>query len=418
MFAKVAWYSLQNRRYTAILTIISVAISTFVLLGVEHIRHEAKESFSKTVSGVDLIVGARTSQLNLLLYSVFHIGNPTNNISWQSYRELADDPKVAWTIPISLGDSHQGYRVMGTTDDFFMRFRFGKNTALSFSEGEAFSQLFDVVLGAEVAKKLNYRVGDPILLAHGLGRISFSRHDDKPFRVKGILRPTGTPADQTLYISLQGMEAIHLDWRDGVKIPGKKVSDSDIEALDLTPKSITAFMIGLQSKMAIFSVQRHINQYPKEPLLAILPGITLTELWQMMNSMENTLRLISILVLFSSLLGLSTMLLSSIRERQREIAVMRAIGASPLFVFLIIQIEALMITLVGIIVAIVVLAIGILLIQSTLSENYGIFINYLSINNHTLGIVGIIILSTFILGLIPSLSAYRMSLHYGLIERS
>jgi len=418
MFAKVAWHSLQNRRYTAILTIISVAISTFVLLGVEHIRHEAKESFSKTVSGVDLIAGARTSQLNLLLYSVFHIGNPTNNISWQSYRELADDPKVAWTIPISLGDSHQGYRVMGTTDDFFMRFRFGKNTALSFSEGEAFSQLFDVVLGAEVAKKLNYRVGDPILLAHGLGRISFSMHDDKPFSVKGILRPTGTPADQTLYISLQGMEAIHLDWRDGVKIPGKKVSDSDIEALDLTPKSITAFMIGLQSKMAIFSVQRHINQYPKEPLLAILPGITLTELWQMMNSMENTLRLISILVLFSSLLGLSTMLLSSIRERQREIAVMRAIGASPLFVFLIIQIEALMITLVGIIVAIVVLAIGILLIQSTLAESYGIFINHLSINNQTLGIVGIIILSTFILGLIPSLSAYRMSLHHGLVERS
>lgn len=418
MFAKVAWHSLQNRRYTAILTIISVAISTFVLLGVEHIRHEAKENFSKTVSGVDLIVGARTSQLNLLLYSVFHIGNPTNNISWQSYRELADDPKVAWTIPISLGDSHQGYRVMGTTDDFFMRFRFGKNIALSFSEGEAFSQLFDVVLGAEVAKKLNYRVGDPILLAHGLGRISFSMHDDKPFSVKGILRPTGTPADHTLYISLQGMEAIHLDWRDGVKMPGKKVSDSDIEALDLTPKSITAFMIGLQSKMAIFSVQRHINQYPKEPLLAILPGITLTELWQMMNSMENTLRLISILVLFSSLLGLSTMLLSSIRERQREIAVMRAIGASPLFVFLIIQIEALMITLVGIIVAIVVLAIGILLIQSTLAENYGIFINHLSINNQTLGIVGIIILSTFILGLIPSLSAYRMSLHHGLVERS
>ena len=418
MFAKVAWHSLLNRRYTTILAIISVTISTFVLLGVEHIRHEAKESFSKTVSGVDLIVGARTSQLNLLLYSVFHIGNPTNNISWQSYRELADDPKVAWTIPISLGDSHQGYRVMGTTDDFFMRFRFGKNTALSFSEGEAFSQLFDVVLGAEVAKKLNYRVGDPILLAHGLGRISFSMHDDKPFRVKGILRPTGTPADQTLYISLQGMEAIHLDWRDGVKIPGKKVSDSDIEALDLTPKSITAFMIGLQSKMAIFSVQRHINQYPKEPLLAILPGITLTELWQMMNSIENTLRLISILVLFSSLLGLSTMLLSSIRERQREIAVMRAIGASPLFVFLIIQIEALMITLVGIIVAIVVLAIGILLIQSTLAENYGIFINHFSINNQTLGIVGIIILSTFILGLIPSLSAYRMSLHHGLVERS
>ncbi|MER2513084.1 MAG: FtsX-like permease family protein [Nitrosomonas ureae] len=418
MFAKVAWHSLRNRKYTAMLAIISVTISTFVLLGVEHIRHEAKESFSKTISGVDLIVGARTGQLNLLLYSVFHIGSPTNNISWQSYRELADDPKVAWTIPISLGDSHQGYRVMGTTDDFFMRFRFGENTALSFSEGKAFSQIFDVVLGADVAKKLNYRLDDNILLAHGLGQVSFSMHDDRPFRVAGILRPTATPADQTLYISLQGMEAIHLGWRDGVKTPGKKIADYDIETLNLTPKSITAFMIGLQSKMATFHVQRQINQYPNEPLLAILPGITLTELWQMMSAMENTLRLISILVLFSSLLGLSTMLLSSIRERQREIAVMRTIGASPLFVFLVIQVEALMISLVGIITAIAILSIGILLLQSTLAENYGIFINHFSINNQTLSIVGIIILSTFILGLIPSLSAYRMSLHYGLIERS
>lgn len=414
MLAKIAWRSLRSRQFTALLTLLSVAISTFVLLGVEHIRFEAKESFSKTVSGVDLIVGARTGQLNLLLYSVFRIGNPTNNISWHSYRQFADDPKVAWTIPISLGDSHRGFRVVGTTCDFFERFRYGENAQLDFSEGRAFAKVFDVVLGANIAKKLNYRLHDNIALAHGLGQVSFSMHDDRPFTVTGILRPTGTPVDQALYVSLQGMEAIHLNWRDGVKIPGRPITDDDIGKRDLTPKNITAFMVGLQSKMATFQVQRQINQHAKEPLLAILPGVTLMELWEMMRAMENTLQLISYLVLFSALLGLSTMLLSSIRERQREIAVMRAIGASSLFIFLIIQIEALLIVSAAIILAVFLLTVGIHFSKTYLAENFGIFINYLAINDPIITLLAIIVVSTFLLGLIPALSAYRMSLHQGL----
>ena len=418
MLAKLAWRSLCSRQYTAWLTLLSVAISVFVLLGVEHIRFEAKESFSKTVSGVDLIVGARTGQLNLLLYSVFRIGNPANNISWQSYQAFANDPKVAWTIPVSLGDSHRGFRVVGTTHDFFERFRFGENTKLDFSEGRAFAKVFDVVLGADIAKKLNYRLHDNIVLAHGLGQVSFSSHDDRPFTVTGILRSTGTPVDQALYVSLRGMEAIHLNWRDGVKIPGKQMSDDDIEKRDLTPKSITAFMIGLQSKMATFQVQRQINQYTKEPLLAILPGVTLMELWEMMRAMENTLQLISYLVLFSALLGLSTMLLSSIRERQREIAVMRAIGASSWFVFLIIQLEALLIVLSAIVLAILSLTTVIHFSKTYLAENFGIFVGYLAMNDSIMIHLGIIIVSTVLLGLIPALSAYRLSLHQGLTVRN
>lgn len=414
MLAKLTWRSLCSRRYTAWLTLLSVAVSIFVLLGVEHVRFEAKESFSKTVSGVDLIAGARTGQLNLLLYSVFRIGNPANNISWQSYQTFANDPKVAWTIPVSLGDSHRGFRVVGTTHDFFERFRFGENATLDFSEGRTFTKVFDVVLGADIAKKLNYRLHDKIVLAHGLGQVSFSLHDDRPFTVTGILRSTGTPVDQALYVSLRGMEAIHLNWRDGVKIPGKQMSDDDIEKRDLTPKSITAFMIGLQSKMATFQVQRQINQYTKEPLLAILPGVTLMELWEMMRAIENTLQLISYLVLFSALLGLSTMLLSSIRERQREIAVMRAIGASSWFIFLIIQLEALLIVLSAIVLAILSLTAIIHFSKTYLAENFGIFVGYLAMNDAIMIHLGIIIVSTVLLGLIPALSAYRISLHQGL----
>ncbi|PTQ82902.1 ABC transporter permease [Nitrosomonas ureae] len=157
--------------------------------------------------------------------------------------------------------------------------------------------------------------------------------------------------------------------------------------------------------------QRQINPYAKEPLLAILPGVTLTELWQMMRAIESTLQLISYLVLFSALLGLITMLLSSMSARRREIAIMRAIGASPSFIFLIIQVEAFLISIAGIIIALVAISMGVLFSQTYLAENYGIVINYFSMNSQMLIIVSVVLFSTFLLATIPAISAYRMALH-------
>jgi putative ABC transport system permease protein len=182
MFFRLASKSLLNRKGSVLLTILAMSVSIFVLLGVEHIRTQTKESFNSTVSGVDLIVGARTGSLNLLLYSVFRIGSPTNNIDWETYQTIAKNSKVAWAIPISLGDSHKGYRVMGTSTDYFEYFSYGNRRQLDFAKGKPFSDLFDIVLGSEVANKLDYSLGDKIVLAHGLGKTSFSLHDDRPFK--------------------------------------------------------------------------------------------------------------------------------------------------------------------------------------------------------------------------------------------
>ena len=114
MFLKLAINSLIDRKGAVSLSVVAMAISIAILLGVEHIRQEVKQNFSSTVSGVDLIVGARTSNVNLLLYSVFRIGAPTNNISWKSFKNFAADPRVDWAVPISLGDSHKGHGVVGT----------------------------------------------------------------------------------------------------------------------------------------------------------------------------------------------------------------------------------------------------------------------------------------------------------------
>ncbi|MFZ5603396.1 MAG: ABC transporter permease [Pseudomonadota bacterium] len=415
MFFKLAWNSLLSRSDTAILTVFSVAVSVLVLLGVDHIRHEAKRNFSQTVSGVDLIVGARTGQVNLLLYAVFHIGNATNNIDWSSYQQVANDPNVEWTIPIALGDSHRGYRVMGTSADFFTRFRHGQKQPLALAAGKPFSGLFDVVLGAQVAAKLGYGVGDPVVLAHGLGAASFSQHDDLPFTVSGILEPTGTPVDQTLLVNLAAIEAIHVGWQNGVKMPGQSPRRETLEAMDLRPRTITAFMVGLRSKMATFRLQRAINEYPQEPLMAILPGVTLTELWGTMAIVENTLQIVAWLVLFASLLGMCTMLLASLKERQREFAILRAIGAGPLFIWLAIEMEILLMVALGTALALLLLWSGILLLQNPVSEQWGLFLSADLIHPHTGLMLAVIMGCAMTLGCVPAIRASTVALHGKLI---
>ena len=252
----LAWKSLLNRRFTALLTVMSIALSVTLLVGVERLRTEARASFANTLSGTDLIVGARSGPVQLLLYSVFRIGDATNNISWQSYQDIAAHPKVAWTVPISLGDSHRGFRVLGTSAAYFEHYRYGRDRRLAIDEGQPFADLYDAVLGAQVADELGYKIGDAIVLAHGASEVSFARHDDKPFRVAGILARTGTPVDRTVHVSLEAIEAIHIDWQSGAPIPGLAISADQARAMDLTPKAITAALVGLESKVTTFQVQR------------------------------------------------------------------------------------------------------------------------------------------------------------------
>ncbi len=407
MFIKLALQSLINRKGSVLLTILAMTVSIFVLLGVEHVRYQAKESFTNTVSGTDLIVGARTGSVNLLLYSVFRVGTPTNNITWDSFQRISSSRNVEWAIPISLGDSHKGYRVIGTNHDYFKYFSYGNKRSLTFLEGKPFEKMLDVVLGFDVATKLGYELGDKIVVAHGVSKTSFSLHDDRPFTVVGILEPTGTPVDQSLHVSLQGIEAIHIDWKQGVKIRGSTLTIEQIEKMTLEPKTITAFMVGLKSRIATFRVQRAINNYNKEPLMAILPGVALSELWQMMGILENTLRLVSALVLIAALLGLSAMLLASIRERQQEIRLLRVVGAPPFFLFLLIELEAILISLTSIFLGAIMLYFCLELVRDLLISHFGLHITSNIFSNSSPIFLIFVIFATLLAAAVPSFTAYK-----------
>ncbi len=416
---RLALASLANRRFTVLLTVFAIALSVALLLGVERLRTEARASFASTISGTDLIVGARSGPINLLLYSVFRIGNATNNIRWESYQFLAAHPRVKWAVPLSLGDSHRGYRVLGTSTDYFEHYRYGRSQSLALAEGQLFADdPFDVVLGAEVARALGYRVGESIILAHGVATVSLVNHDDKPFTVVGILAPTGTPVDRTLHISLAGMEALHIDWRQGMPARGAaRISAEQARTLDLTPKAVTAVLLGLENRIATFTVQRQINEYRGEPLLAILPGVALQELWGLMGTAEKALLAVSAFVVLTGLIGMLTAILSSLNERRREMAILRSVGARPLHIGGLLVAEALVLSVAGILSGLALLYTGILLAQGPLQAHYSLYLPLAWPSAYEWKLLGAIVAAALCMGVVPAWRAYRQSLADGMSIR-
>jgi len=416
---RLALASLGNRRFTALLTVFAIALSVCLLLAVERVRTEARASFANTISGTDLIVGARSGSVNLLLYSVFRIGNATNNIRWDSFERFADHRQVKWAIPISLGDSHRGYRVMGTSPAYFEHFRYARSQPLQIGQGRAFADdPFEVVLGAEVAKALDYRLGEELVLAHGVATISLVKHDDKPFSVVGILERTGTPVDRTLHISLAGMEALHVDWQNGMPARGAGVvSAEQARSLDLQPKQITAFLLGLNSKIATFSLQRELNEFRGEPLLAILPGVALQELWSLMGTAEKALFVVSLFVVLTGLIGMLTAILTSLNERRREMAILRSVGARPWHIASLLILEAFALALAGVLLGLLLLYLGIVGAQGHVQANYGLYLPLDLPTTYEWALLGAILSAALLMGCVPAWRAYRQSLADGLSIR-
>jgi putative ABC transport system permease protein len=407
---KSAW----NRRGTLLLIVLSIALSTTLLLGIEKLRTQIKESFVQSVSGTDLVVGARGGNIQLMLYAIFHLGGATNNMSWSSAQEIAARKNVAWTIPLSLGDSHKGYPVVATTNDFFEHYRFRGDAQIVVAKGNRLDALFDVVIGAEAAKKLGYALGQKIVLSHGNSGIGLAEHGDKPFTVTGVLAPTGTPVDRSLYIGLSAMEAIHINWRGGSPVPGLQLTPAQVTRFNLEPKNITALLVGLKKRGQVFAAQREINEWRAEPLVGVMPGVAMDQIWSMVNTGERTLLLISALVTVTGLAGLAAVILAGLGERRRELAVLRSAGARPLDILILMACEGFLLVACGMVIGLCALFLSIMALSPVLADTYGVFI-YLSLpTSGEWTLLGCICLAGIAASLIPALQAYRMSLSDGL----
>lgn len=415
MILRLAFASLIARALTVGMTILAIALSVALFLGVEKVRTGAKASFADTISGTDLIVGARSGSVQLLLYSVFRIGNATNNLTWESYQDIAARPEVDWIVPISLGDSHRQFRVMGTTNAFFDRYKYRSGQSLTLGDGVFMDDLFDTVIGADVAATLGYKIGDPIVVAHGLA--SFSEHKNQPFRVSGILEKTGTPVDRTVIVSLQAIKAIHVDWRSGAAIPGQSTPADVLRQMDLKPTAITSALIGVKSRLKVFGLQRSINEYPQEPLLAILPGVALQELWQIVGIAETALVAVSAMVVITAMIGMMATIFSSLNERRREMAIFRAMGARPRVILGLLVIEAALMATLGALLGLALLYVGLFIGQPMIDSAFGLWIPIDAPSLRELWVLCGAIVAGVIVSMVPAWRAYRMSLADGMMVR-
>ena len=417
----LALRSAWNRRGTLSLVVLCVALSTLLLLGVERLRNDVRENFSQSVSGTDLIVGARTGAMQLMLYAVFRVGGATNNVRMDSLEAIAKHRAVAWMVPLSLGDSHRGFPVLATTAGYFEHFRYGDKQPLALAQGRPFAGdrggLYDVVLGAEVARSLGYRLGSRLTLSHGGGEMPGSEHADKPFTVVGILQRTGTPVDRTLHIGLQAMEAIHLDWVAGVPLPAMKVDAEQARQLELQPKQVTAALLGLKSRAAVFAVQRAVADFEAEPLMAVLPGVALDALWDVVGVGERALLALSAMVAVVSLAGLVAVVLAGLNERRRELSVLRAVGAAPRHVLLMLAAEGAVITLLGAVLGVAAVGLAIAAAAPWVQAQYGIALTLSPPGATQWGLLGAVLAAGFLASLVPGLRAYRLSLADGLSPR-
>ncbi len=419
MIFQLALKSLRNRLFTTSLTVISIALSTALLLSVERTKRAAEEGFTQSVSGVDLIVGARSGPINLILYSVFNMGSATNNISWETYQKFKAHPSVDWVIPYSLGDGHKGFRIVATDESFYQHYQFRGDRHVEFQEGQPALGLWDVVLGSEVAKKLGYKLKDSIVITHGVTHgEGIQQHDDKPFTVSGILKPTGTALDTSLYISLLGMEAVHIDWKGGAApTAATRISADSIQADKIKIEQITSFFLRTKSRIETLKLQREINTFTEEPLLAIIPGVTLAELWRGLGYVDQALRAISWMVLAVGLTAMLISLLTGLNERRREMAILRSIGAGPGQITMLLVFESTVLTLLGILLGLLTELSTFALLKDWLEAQFGLYMVGAAFTSVEMMYLMVTFGLGVLIGLIPAWKASSLALKDGLSVR-
>jgi putative ABC transport system permease protein len=405
--------SIRNRKFTSFLCVLSITLSVTLFLGIERIRNGARDGFTNTISKTDLIIGAKGGPLQLLLYTVFHIGGAVNNIKMSTYNDIKADRQIEWAIPISLGDAYRGFRVIGTDENFYEHYRFRGDHKVELHEGNIPNDTFDVVLGSEVAKKFQHKVGDPIVISHGLSAEAILSHENTPFKIVGIMKPTQTPIDTGVYITLQGMEAIHFGWETGVP-SGETINADRFKKENIEITQLTSFMVKLKSRIAVLRMRRNIDQYAAEPVMAIIPALSLQEMWETIGYVEQILFLVSLCVLLVGVMSILISLYTSINERRREMAILRSLGASARHIFFLLLYESSLLVLLGCIFGVASMYGLLYFVSPWLESNFSVYLPIEGLSKTEWIYLGGIFIVGTMAGLIPAIKAYMNSLQDGL----
>ena len=406
IWLELAWASAWARRWPMTLVVIGLGFGCALVLWIAQLRDDARTSFSSAISGVDLIVGARSGPTDLLLYTVFHRGRASQNIPHESLSQVRALPQVAWALPLQMGDTYRGHPVVASQPEWFERIRLSQQ-ALQFDQGRPYANDKEVVLGARAAQAQGLQLGQQIALTHGSDGPLARVHDQHPFTVVGILSPTGTPWDDTLMVSTDGFDSLHA--KPDLGIPGAS-------GVWIAPNetSYTALLVGLEHRAAVFSVRRAIEGLPDLGLMAILPGVVLNDLWRSLSVVEGALAAMGWLVVVATALSLSASLMMSLEARRREMAILRAVGAPPTGVAALLVLETVSVFVLGLCLGLLLTYLGWWLAADAVRARTGITVQWQAPSAETwrtlVGLAGLAIVSAAV----PAWRALHLSLADGL----
>jgi len=416
---KLAWKNVVSRPLNTLLSVTLFALGAGLVSLLLLLNHQMQKNFEKNLAGINLVVGAKGSPMQIILSSIYHIDFPTGNISLKQARFVSRNRMVKQTIPMALGDSYKGYRIVGTEKAYLDLY------SAELSEGTLWKNSFDAVVGAEVARKQGLKLNDIFHSAHGMAEEGFE-HDDHDFKVVGILKPSGLVTDNLIFCDIPTVWMAHEEHEDheGASESEHNHDDHDhahdhshvhgyppsLNVLKDGPedKEITALLVFFKNKMGNVMMPRQINE--NTDMQAASPAFETTRLYSMMGMGEQVLRRLALAIIFVSGLSVFIALYNSMKERRYELALMRSLGATPGNLFSLLLSEGLIITILGLGLGLILGHVSMEILARYMQDNYRYaFTGWQWLDKEfILILVGLVI--GFFASVIPAIQAFRTSI--------
>lgn len=378
---KLSYKNIIAKPLQTFLTVLILSLSIGLLLGVKQLNKVFESQLQQSLNGVDMVVGAKGSPLQLVLSSVLHIDNPTGNISYNEAKKIAENKYVGEAIPISIGDNYKGYKIVGTTVGFVDLYK------TSLKDGAMFSKTSDVVIGYAVAENLNLNIGDTFQSSHGMLENAIESHDNHPLKVVGILKPTQNAIDRLILTDLETIWHLH-----------EHEYEDNKQDHNHNDEDITALLIKFKNKRGLLFLPRNINE--NTPFQAALPKYQLDKLFKFTAIGTKAITWIALAILFVSGISMFVSLYRMVKERARELALIRTYGASRNKLILLVFSEGLLVGLFSFLLGVLLATFSLQTIFSLIKDTYKQQIYLLEYQNDILElflfIFGIIIIATLI----------------------
>ena len=390
--------NLKFRALNSLFHIIVLALGIAAIITLLHISQQLEQRFTRDLKGIDLVLGAKGSPLQLILSSVFHIDIPTGNIPLSEAQKIAKNPMVRASMPIALGDNVQGFRIVGTSQEY------PKHYGAELAEGVYWDAEMQAVLGSDVARRTGLRVGDTFSGSHGLTQ-GGEAHSEFPYVVKGILKPTGTVIDRVVLTDVESVWHIHEHHQHHEHKEGEEHHHHEEQN---TNREITALLIAYKSPAAAVTLPRLINQ--NSSLQAASPAFETARLIKIMGVGSEAITLFAGILIAIATVGFFVTLCTAVNERRYDIALMRSLGATRKKILGFVLAEGLTLGMLGVLVGFVLGHILASVAASWIEQSHHLLLNAVGFHPHEAYLLLLAIGISIVASILPAITAYRTNI--------